>query len=124
MDLELGALRDGYPALAAWIARDPDNETLVFRKFERLAARNVLHLQARLIALEHEINQQDEAARQSVDSKTRQSSRRWETLVECARDASRQETKRLKSLDELKTLLKDYCTSESRTGVKSIRSQR
>jgi hypothetical protein len=25
-DIELGAIRDGYPALANWIARDPDNE--------------------------------------------------------------------------------------------------
>ena len=50
--VELGQLRDGYPALAKWIARDPDNETLIFRRFDRLAARNILHLQAQLIALE------------------------------------------------------------------------
>ena len=28
---ELGAYNDGYPALARWMAQDPDNETLTFR---------------------------------------------------------------------------------------------
>lgn len=39
MDVELGTHRDGYPALAAWISHDPDNETFIFRKFDRLAAK-------------------------------------------------------------------------------------
>ncbi|KAF2033187.1 hypothetical protein EK21DRAFT_98475 [Setomelanomma holmii] len=48
-----------------WIARNPDNETFIFRRFDRSAARNILHLQARLIALEHEIDQLDEEAREN-----------------------------------------------------------
>ncbi|CAO2657901.1 Nn.00g071610.m01.CDS01 [Neocucurbitaria sp. VM-36] len=108
MNDELIALRDGYPGLAAWIARDPDSETFVFRKFDRLAARNILHLQARLVALERDIDQQDEAARRSRDYEARDSSRRWETLVRCSKDSDRQEMKRMETFEELRKLLKEY----------------
>jgi hypothetical protein len=108
-DPELARPRDGYPALAYWIARDPDNETFIFRKFNRLAARNILHLQAQLCALEHEIDQLDETLRSNEDLDTRQSLRRWETLVEHAEEAGRPEKKLLLKLSDLKTLLKEYC---------------
>lgn len=107
-NVELGHVRDGYPALASWIARDPDNETFVFRKFDRLAARNILHLQSKLIALEREIDQLDEQARASDDFEERQSLRRWETLMMNASDSQRPERKRVEKLDELKGLLREY----------------
>jgi hypothetical protein len=72
-DVKLGRLRDGYPALAGWIARDPDSETFIFRKFDRLAARNILHLQAKLTAIENEMDKLDEEARQSNDFEACQS---------------------------------------------------
>jgi hypothetical protein len=111
-DIELGTLRDGYPSLASWIAQDPDNETLIFRRFSRLAARNVLSLQAQLTVLEHEIDQLDEEARRSSDFEARQSLRRWETLTKLAVDVTRPEKKTVEKLDELKTLLREYCRSE------------
>jgi hypothetical protein len=107
-DVELGRVRDGYPSLAFWIARDPDDETFVFRKFDRLAARNILHLQSKLIALEHEIDQLDGQARDSKDFEERQSSRRWETLMTHASDSQRPEKKRVEKLDEMKGLLREY----------------
>jgi hypothetical protein len=79
------------------------------RRFGALAARNILHLQARLIAIEHDINQQDEAARKSVDLEAKQSSRRWETLIKHASDATRPEKQRVEKLDQLKLLLREYC---------------
>ncbi|OAG07077.1 uncharacterized protein CC84DRAFT_1216081 [Paraphaeosphaeria sporulosa] len=107
-DIELGRVRDGYPALAAWIARDPDGEAFVFRKFDRLAARNILHLQCRLIALEHEIDCLDEETRTKGDDESKQSLRRWETLITSSKDTARPENKRLAMLDELKGLLEEY----------------
>lgn len=68
-DIELGKIRDGYPALASWVARDPDSESFVFRKFICLGARNILHLQSQLISLEKEIDDLDAEARQSGDGK-------------------------------------------------------
>lgn len=109
MSDEILALRDGYPGLASWIARDPDSETFVFRKFDRLAARNILHLQAKLVALERDIDRRDEEARGSKDYKARDSSRRWETLIQCSEDSNRQEKQRLARYDELSKVLKEYC---------------
>jgi TolA-binding protein len=110
-EIELGVLRDGYPALADWIARDPDNETFVFRKFDKLASRNILHLQAQLTALEREIEQLDIQARQSPESDVRQSLRRYETLINRATDAANPgslESQLISKLKELKELIKDY----------------
>lgn len=45
-------LRLGYPAAAAFISRDPDHDTYVFRSFNSLTARNLLQLQGELITLE------------------------------------------------------------------------
>jgi hypothetical protein len=108
-DLELGQLRDGYPALASWIAQDPDNETFIFRKFDKLAARNILHLQAQLFAIERELEDLDDDLRRSNDLEALQSLRRWETLVEHGRDPNKTESKLVQKLQDLKALLKEYC---------------
>jgi hypothetical protein len=42
----------GYPSLAAFIASDKDKSTLIYRRFDRLSARNLLHLQSELIELQ------------------------------------------------------------------------
>lgn len=103
---ELGELRNGYPALATWTARDPDNETFVFRKFDRLAARNLLHLQCQIIAVEEEIDQLDADVRKDPD--TQNSSMRWETLMRNARTENRLEHKLVQKLADLHSLLKEY----------------
>jgi hypothetical protein len=118
--IELGHLRDGYPALTARISQDPDSETFVFRRFDRLAARSILHLQAHLTSLEQDLDAFDDEARRSADEKPRQSSRRWETLMtyEPAKN-------RVEKLEELRLVLEDYCWSrynlKYKTGADSFR---
>jgi hypothetical protein len=108
-DVEIGHLRDGYPSLATWAARDPDNETFIFRRFDRLSARNILHQQAHIVALELEIDAQDEEARYGDDETAKESSSRWETLMEHSGNHQRSEKQRVEKLDELKDRLHDYC---------------
>ncbi|KAF2622485.1 hypothetical protein BU25DRAFT_443147 [Macroventuria anomochaeta] len=43
---------DGFPSLAQFIASDPDHTSLVFRRLDRLAARNLLYIQSELVELE------------------------------------------------------------------------
>lgn len=50
---------DGYPALAAYIAGDADDEGFVFRRFRWLTARNLLHLQNGLIDLQRRLQEID-----------------------------------------------------------------
>jgi hypothetical protein len=42
----------GYPSLAAFIASDKDKSTAIYRRFDRLSARNLLHLQSEVAELE------------------------------------------------------------------------
>lgn len=107
-DSELGHVRDGYPALATWVAGDPDGETLVFRRFRRLSARNLLHLQSQLVQLEQEIDELDMQARTSADLDARQASRRWETFTQLAADPDRPERVRMEKVNELSVKMKEY----------------
>jgi hypothetical protein len=83
-DVELWYIRDGYPALAAWIGRDLGNETFIFRKFIWLSAHNLFYLQCQLIQLEHGVNELNDDARRSSDLDARQALMRWEKLKEPA----------------------------------------
>jgi hypothetical protein len=53
-DVEIGRTRplNGFPSLSEFIASDHDRTSLVFRRFDRLAARNLLYLQSELAELE------------------------------------------------------------------------
>jgi hypothetical protein len=48
---------DGLPSLSTFISADTD--ALIFRKFTRLGARNLLHLQSRLNELESKLDELD-----------------------------------------------------------------
>jgi hypothetical protein len=100
--------RDGYSSLATWIAHDPDSESYLFRKFDRLSARNLLNLQTQLIDLERRIDLWDEEARRSHDFDLRQSMRRWETFEELAKDPQRPEYERTKLDLALEKKIREY----------------
>jgi hypothetical protein len=51
----------GYPRLAEVYADDPDCETLVFRKFDELSARNLLRMQSDMLSLELKLRDLDRA---------------------------------------------------------------
>ncbi|CAN9326989.1 unnamed protein product [Alternaria alternata] len=108
-DLELGRVRDGYPALARWIAQDPDDDPLLFRKFGRVAARNILHLQCQMTRIEGEIDDLDEQVRTATSLDTRRSLQRWEVLWKRATTEPNSLEKQLTDkLKESQELLKDY----------------
>jgi hypothetical protein len=67
-EIELGSviengIPDGYPRFADLIAKDKDKSTTIFRRFERLAARNLLYLEATLTELEDEQDILDQEAK-------------------------------------------------------------
>ena len=103
---------DGHPALADFLAQDPDHETYVFRKFKKLAVRNVLYLQGELTALEEEVETLEREAAKSDDPEVHLSMRSWKSLDENARRAGREKSleyrlrQRMGGLDEK---LKTYC---------------
>ncbi|RSM03282.1 hypothetical protein CDV31_010558 [Fusarium ambrosium] len=108
MDVENVRDGTGFPALAQRIAINPDYEAFIFRKFDRLSARNLLHLESRLTYLEWKLDQADAQAAHTQDNETLRSLRAWEAFEENAKNAARPEYTRMKIAEEIKETLKEY----------------
>jgi len=71
MDIENISEGTGFPALARRLAMNPDYEGFIFRTFDRLSARNLLHLESKLAYLEWKLDQENRkdlvALRQPAD---------------------------------------------------------
>jgi hypothetical protein len=76
---------DGYPSLAKYIASDPDQTNLIFKKFSELSARNLLYFQSELLELQAQqaIFDQDDAAI-GASMSTKDCARNWERFKEKA----------------------------------------
>lgn len=57
----------GYPRFAAFVANDEDHSTAIYRRFERLSARNLLYLETELAELEAAQDQLDAACKLDPD---------------------------------------------------------
>ena len=98
--------REGYTSLAAWMTLDPDNEALIFRKFDYLSARRTLHLQSQLLELEDRLRELDASVSQDVESK--KSLRKHEVFVERAKSGSGPGHERMELLDRIHQKLDEY----------------
>lgn len=76
--VELARLKpiDGFPQVADKIASDPDKTTMIYRRFDRLSARNLLLLQSELAQLEALQNRYD----------TEDLKKRDQITIDCHRD--------------------------------------
>lgn len=93
---------DGYPALAEFIASDRDGSTAIFKRFTRLAARNLLLLQGELADLQAQLDAFDEEDTSALE--TLQSLRNWEDYK--ARQKS--EPERMELVRKIRSTLKEY----------------
>lgn len=75
----------GYPAIAKFIAQDPDHETFVFRRFDELTARNLLNMQSELLALQEDLAQIDKEANSGSDLDLSLSMRSWRVMEQKAK---------------------------------------
>ncbi|VUC31210.1 unnamed protein product [Clonostachys rosea] len=74
--------KEGFAYVADWAALDRDNETFIYRKFDELAARNLLYLQSELFFLEKRLNEFDKNDANSEDMDLKDAARTWETLIQ------------------------------------------
>lgn len=105
--------RGGYTAAAEWLARDVDNETLVFRKFDKLAALNLLYLQSEILDLENRIERMHrDAVANGSDLDLQETARRWETFVKQATEGDprfRQDARaKMQLVWDLRAKIKEY----------------
>ena len=103
----------GYPSLAAFIASDCDKSTAIYRRFDRLSARNLLYLQSELLELEARQDALDaEDSRGMIEDK--ESARNWLTLqTKAAEPGNTRQKERVKVLKEIRKLMKEYRTFPS-----------
>ncbi|KAI1662748.1 hypothetical protein F4813DRAFT_384327 [Daldinia decipiens] len=98
----------GFPLLAQRITINPHYEAFISRKSDRLSARNLLHLESRLVYLEYKLDQADEQAALGSDNETRRSIRAWEAFEQNSEDKTRPEHNRMKLVEEVSERLKEY----------------
>jgi hypothetical protein len=75
---------NGFPRFASKIASDPDKTTTIYRRFDRLSARNLLFLEAELAELEALQDRQDAADLNSADPTTISCHSDWSKFESCA----------------------------------------
>ncbi|KAF2108561.1 hypothetical protein BDV96DRAFT_587427 [Lophiotrema nucula] len=91
----------GYPRLAAWIARDPDNETFIFRKFDELSAKNLMNMQNDLSRIEDELKVAEDQVWASKNVEAIRGLANWELSQERVKEQKAREPNLTKQ-DELK----------------------
>ncbi|KAL2038991.1 hypothetical protein N7G274_008331 [Stereocaulon virgatum] len=98
----------GYPSLAAFIASDKDKSTAIYRRFDRLSARNLLYLQSELVELEARQDELDAEDRNRTTGE-KASTRDWEILKSKAREANNvNEKERMELVLEIRGKIKEY----------------
>jgi hypothetical protein len=104
----------GFARVAEKIAFDPDKTTTIYRRFDRLSARNLLFLQAELAELEHSLAKHDlEDSRRNPLSFETQSD--WAQFAQNAAQkdndghpASPREKEKMDLAMRIRTKLKEY----------------
>ncbi|SPO03231.1 uncharacterized protein DNG_05913 [Cephalotrichum gorgonifer] len=100
--------KEGYAAVAHWVSLDRDNEGFVFRKFDELAARNLLYLQSEILHLEGRLRELDEQDVASDDMALKDAARTWEVLVEKVEAGDDAAKKRMRLIEDVRMKLKEY----------------
>ncbi|KAF2204293.1 hypothetical protein GQ43DRAFT_388278 [Delitschia confertaspora ATCC 74209] len=103
---------EGFPSLSALLSSDPDLQ--VYRRFNRLTARNLLYLQAEILDLETRLKEFDTEDLEVVSSEESEwmevklSSQCWEVFRERAEDGCPREKERLDLILKVRERLGDY----------------
>ncbi|KAI1799906.1 hypothetical protein F4811DRAFT_69281 [Daldinia bambusicola] len=110
---DLISRKGGYLAAAAWLARDIDNETLVFRKFDKLSAVNLLYLQSEIIEIEKQLDDIHLSTVNGYDMDLKDAASTWETLVSQCKSNNESHLRkdaqnRMALIRELRAKLKEY----------------
>lgn len=74
---------NGFPRVAQKLASDPDKTTTIFRRFDRLSARNLIYLEAELAELEARQDRLDED-KKSTSEQVRNCHTDWSTFERLA----------------------------------------
>ncbi|KAK6430371.1 hypothetical protein LTR95_013475 [Oleoguttula sp. CCFEE 5521] len=110
MNFGAALLEDGYPAIVDFIARDPDHETYIFRRFSRLTAKVLLSLQGELLSVEDELRKLEQEVVRGQSVSAHHALRSWPRVAESPTLDTRSDMqkKRRMLMERAQTQLKEY----------------
>ena len=114
---------NGFASLAAFIASDPDSTSAIFRRFQRLATRNLLHLQSRLQKLEADMDELDGQVLHTGDKDSRKAATSWEDLELLAQSRESEQT-RMRMAQDIQKALQTYCEQNHGLTISRLSSGR
>ncbi|KAF1911088.1 hypothetical protein BDU57DRAFT_109835 [Ampelomyces quisqualis] len=98
----------GFPSLAAFMSHNSNSESFIFKRFDRLAARNLLYLQAELAYLQDRLDELDRVdAQPPYDLEARKCARSWEDF-EANKDSSSKQHERWNLMHRTRATLREY----------------
>lgn len=110
-DIELAPSRKEYPngfaSVAAFIAKDRDNTTTIYRRFDRIAARNLLHLQSKLQKLEAVQDNLDAEVLKMTEKNSNRAATSWEDFETFAKMGENERT-RMETAEKIEKTVKAY----------------
>ncbi|RSM06402.1 hypothetical protein CDV31_009176 [Fusarium ambrosium] len=71
----------GFAAVASLMASDRDQDLLIFRKFDKISARNLLYLQCELLAIEDQLKKWDKKIACCRDIDLEEVAETWEVMI-------------------------------------------
>ena len=98
---------NGFASVAAFIAKDHDNTSTIYRRFDRLTARNLLYLQSKLQKLEVIQDELDQEDLETSDPDSKKAATSWEEFEYFAKTQDRAK-KRMKIAEEIEKAIKSY----------------
>jgi hypothetical protein len=98
----------GYPSLAAFIASDRDRSTLIYKRFDELAARNILYIQSELAELQAQQRAFDDEDLTTTDLAMKQCSRNYSTLTKAVEDGDPKQQQRWELMLRIRKTMRDY----------------
>lgn len=101
---------DGFPALAAFIASDSDRSTFLYKRFDRLASRNLLILQNDLAEMQSQLDafDREDWARYQTRGPVYQGALQELQSWEAYKAAHGPKSDRLKLFAELRKTVREY----------------
>lgn len=102
----------GFSSFSSLLSSDPDLQ--VYRRFDRLAARNLAYLQSEIAHIEAEIASLDAADQKEGEAQgedwleVQRSARCWEVLARKAKDGCEREVALMQLIRQLRLLMAEY----------------
>ena len=99
---------NGFATVAFEIAEDPDNTTTIYRRLNRLTARNLLYLQAKLQKLEADLDVLDREDFETQDENHKRAATSWEDFESLKTQGNQPINERMEKVMEIEGAIRTY----------------